>query len=93
MQQIFSGHLLYARCCVRKWRINKEQNYRYNPSHQGNFKLVGKRMHYQKKQYSYQLVTLAVEMGGKRSAERFMELKVFSHGIWFIEALGAFPKK
>lgn len=50
-------------------------------------------MHYHKKQYSYQLVTLAVEMGGKRSVERFMELKVFSHGICFREALGALPKK
>ena len=50
-------------------------------------------MHYHKKQYSYQLVTLAMEMGGKRSVERFMELKVFSHGICFREALGALPKK
>ena len=37
---------------------------------------MGKRKHYHKKQYSYQLVSLAMEIGGKRSVERFMELKV-----------------
>ena len=48
---------------------------------------------YHKKLYSYQLVILAVEMGGKRSVERFMELRASSCGIWLREVQDAFPKK
>lgn len=48
---------------------------------------------YHKKLYSYQLVILAVEMGRKRSVERFMELRASSYGMWLREVQDALPKK
>lgn len=41
----------------------------------------------------YPLVILAMEMGGKRSVERFMELWASSYGMWLREVQDALPKK
>ena len=75
MQQIFSGHLLYVRACVRNWRISRNKTTDTTPVIREILNSGG-RKHHHKKQYSCQLVTLAVEVGGKRNVEMFMELKV-----------------
>ena len=59
--------------------------------HQRNFKHMGEIKSYHRKLYSYQLVISAMEMGGKRIVERFIEPRASSLGIWLREVQDAFP--
>lgn len=73
---MFGGHLLYARCCVRNWRISRNKTTDTTPVIREIFKTYGEEKALSQEAIFLPISDLSHGNGREEEVERFMELKV-----------------